>query len=123
MPRTTDAAVKQILKTELNTMPFIMTASTLVTAYLGSAGLSEPHLSEIECWWAAHLTTIQEPLVQRTRLGESEVSFVDLKGTLAKGLESTPYGQTVLMLDSSGTLVSLGAQAEAGLKRATFDVD
>jgi hypothetical protein len=119
MPRTTDAAVKEIIETGLNTMPFIMAASTLVTAYLESSGLPESQLTEIERWWTAHLVTIREPRPHQTRLGESSVTFVE--GDLGKGLESSFYGQVVLQLDTSGTLA--GATTEDALKRATFDVD
>jgi hypothetical protein len=120
MPRTTDAAVKEIIDTALNCMPFIMTASILVTNYLGAVGYAEPHLAEIERWWAAHLVTIREPRPHQVKLGESTVTFVE--GDLGKNLESSFYGQTVLSLDTDGVLREVVAAVEAGIKYATFDV-
>lgn len=120
MPRTTDAAVKEILATALNTMPFIMTASVLVDAYLGTSGLSEPHLSEIERWWAAHLVTIREPQVAKKDLGDTSVTFV--RGQLKTGLEATLYGQTVLQLDTTGTLAMEVTEASEGVTPARIHV-
>jgi len=117
MPRTTDSAVKAILDTQLNTMPFIQTASVLVTTYLVPQGLPESLLAEIECWLAAHLVVIREPRTHQTRLGETAITYDTPQ--LGLGLESTPYGQTVLTLDVSGTLATL---AKAPLP-ASFAVD
>jgi len=121
MPRTTDAAVKQIISTDLNTMPFIMAASLFVTTYLAGSGLPEAHLAEIERWWAAHLVSIREPRTTRKRLGDTEVAYQT--GVLGTGLQSTFYGQTALQLDSSGTLLTMAAAAETPPKPASFDVD
>src|SRR5262245_18019503 len=77
MPRTTDEAVKQIIDTALNTLPFIMAADMLVTSYLVPAGLSEPLLAEIERWWAAHLITIREPRPHEATMGNTTTTFVE----------------------------------------------
>lgn len=116
MPRTTDAAVKAITGTTRNTMPFIMTASLLVQAYLGSAGYSEPLLSEIETWWAAHLLCCTETQWVEKELGDSRIQLQAPK--LGMGLEATLYGQQVLTLDTQGCL-----RTETTSKRPTFYID
>jgi hypothetical protein len=115
MPRTTDAHVKEILPTAINTMPFIMTASALVTAHLSTVGYSEPHLAEIERWWAAHLVTVREQRTKSVKLGDTQYTYVE--GGQAD------YWQTVLQLDTSGTLLGLQQAAAAGLQPASMYVD
>lgn len=113
MPRTTDPDVKAIIATELDTLPFIIAASIMVDAYLSTAGLPETQLAEIERWWTAHLITVREPHTHQVRLGASEVTHVE--GDLGKDLESSFYGQTVLRLDTSGTLRAVAVAAAAGV--------
>ncbi len=91
---------------------FIATANLLVTEVLGSSSLSSDRLKHIEQWLAAHLcATKDQRQSARTVDGRTTLAF---QGKTDMGLEATHYGQTVLMLDSTGSL----AEAAAGLKKA-----
>lgn len=93
---------------------FINAANSIVTANLGSSGLGVSTLMEIEKWLTAHLYTISKGgQVQREKIGETEMSYGIKTGV---GLDSTLYGQTVKMLDTTGILSNLGKQP------ARFDV-
>ena len=114
MPLVTDSDVKQILDTDVDTTPFINAADLIVTQYLTTSGLSTAMLTEIERWLAAHLTCMMDPRETAKAMGDARVSFE--QGTLGAGLQSTRYGQQVLLLDWTGTI------AGASLRRTTFRV-
>lgn len=118
--RTTDSDVKAIISTDLNTVPFILTASLLVDTYLGTSPLSAGLLREIEKYWTAHLIRVREPQVQRTEIGDTVVQYTT--GKAAIGLESTPYGQTVLDL-AQGLLTQVTAATGTPIRRARMWVD
>lgn len=122
LPRVTDADVKQILATAMDTLPFIQTAHLLTDLYLSAAGYSLEHLAEIERWWAAHLCCIQEPrLVSRT-LSDTREEFA--RWPEGEGLAGTPYGRQVLILDTKAILTEQGLIGEVvAPKSASFYVD
>jgi hypothetical protein len=110
MARTTVIEVSKILdNTNLDDSvlrSFINTANSLVTTYLGDSGLGETILTEIEKWWAAHLvSTTRERTAKSEKVGDVSVEYT---GEFGKDLESSPYGQMVLQLDSTGILSKLG---------------
>ena len=117
MVRTTDSAVKQIisLRKLSDTTPFITTANLLVTELLGSSSLSSDLLTEIERYLAAHLVALHpdERQIEEQEIGDTRDKYV---GKFAMGLQSTQFGQTVLMLDTTGVFAS------QGLKAASLDV-
>jgi len=92
-------------------------ATRLLTGRLNECG-GNTTLAEIQKLLAAHFVTLQEPvIVSESIAGEASVTYSRQTGAnLGAGLGSTPYGQSALALDCSGTL------AQAGLKRATFKV-
>lgn len=116
----TQSDVREIIDTDLSDAEL---AAYINTAYamtipIGS-GLSEyggdTTKAEIQKYIAAHLATLQEPIVRSERIAEVSVEYLRQTGAnLASGLASTPFGQTALALDRSGTL------AQAGLKSASF---
>ena len=79
----------------------ISAANTLVTAELGTSGLSDTHLAEIEKYVAAHLATVADlpPGVVEQTVDRDEEIF-----SKAEGLKKTHFGETAIMLDSTGTL-------------------
>ena len=116
MARVTDAEVKEIITTEIDTTPHINNANTFVTEQLGSSGLSSAVLKMIELYVSAHLVgiTIGEGNIKNKRIGESQKTYgtpIDMNG-----LKLTKYGETALILDTSGTLSS------SGKKKAKFFV-
>ncbi len=116
MPRVVPSDVIAIRPTTQEVLPFLLTASTLVDTYLAQAGLPIALLATIETWLTAHFMAVADPQVTKKDLGDTSVTYAH--GTLGKGLESTSYGQQVLLLDTSGTLIGVGTR-----KRASIWVD
>lgn len=104
-PRVNDTEVKRIIKTSLDTTPFINTANVLVDQYLGSSALSDVLIRQIELWWSAHLVAIRELQPSEEKIGKTETKY---QGKTGMGLNATLYGQQVLMLDPTGILNNLG---------------
>lgn len=107
--RVTGAEVLEIINSTLSASeiaPFITAANLTVTAKLTGKGLSSNQLKEIERWLTAHLVYIRDP-----KLVEEEIDETRDKNNIPKmdmGLNGTPYGQQVLVLDTSGTMANLG---------------
>lgn len=106
--RVTDAEVKEIITTTIDTEPFIDNANLFVNNQLGSSGLSEATLTMIELYVSAHLVgiSINEGNVKNKRIGESQKTYST--PFILDGLKLTKYGDTALLLDTSGTLSSAG---------------
>jgi len=107
--RVTEEDVLEILSdettiTETTITPFIASANAFVTDLL-SDKLSVTVLFEIERWLSAHMAS-----VSKERLSKEEGAggaYIKYAGTWESGLDSTQYGQMVLMLDTSNTLRNL----------------
>jgi len=109
MARTTNTEVSEILDTSLTGTQidaYISIASAIITEHLTSCGLSDEELVEIERWLTAHLISItKERQAKSEKLGEAAVTY---QGNFGSGLNSTTYGQTVMLLDTCGILAQLG---------------
>jgi hypothetical protein len=111
-----DSDVKAILDTTIDTNPFIMAASLLVTQYLGSAGLSENLLFELTRWLAAHLACIRDPRFLQVKTDTMGLTYQQAKpGT---GLHATSYGAQCALLDPTGIL-----EVAMSTKRASIHFD
>lgn len=112
--RTTATDVQAIIDTQLTTTQidvFITTANLIVTANLTGKSLSDDTLKEIETWMSAHLIAITKTRQAiKKKVGDAEDTY-NSYSPLTLGLKLTTYGQTALILDSSGTLGSLGLKA------------
>lgn len=107
MARVLEAEVKAIVATKLEAAaiaPFLQSANVLVTEHLGDAGLSEDLLAQIELWLAAHFVEIRDPQVKDRQIGDLTVSHHARQP--GKGLDATPYGQQVRLLDPTGRLAA-----------------
>jgi len=105
--RTNIADVKVIIDTELvddDITSMITSANLIITALLGSEGLSVSLLTEIEKWFTAHLiSSSRERQTQREEIGgDTNEEYAKL----GKGLEGTTYGQMVMTLDTSGKMAA-----------------
>lgn len=123
MARTTAADVKAIINVgsildDAGVTVFITTANLMVTANLTGKGLSDVVLTEIEKWLSAHLISIT-----KVRQAESKKvgDAADKYGRLGFDLSATTYGQTVKILDTSGTLAELGLKAVSIEAVPSFD--
>ena len=113
MARTTVAEVNAILPetvADATVTAFIKTATELVTEVLGSdTTLTDALKEEIECWLTAHLIVAT---VQRSKMlvkaGGGPAPSVTFAGSFGTKLNSTTYGQQVLMLDTTGKFAKLG---------------
>lgn len=81
--------------------PFIRAASLIVDNRIGSAISSTDLLFEIERWLAAHLVAIDVGKARRRQIDTAEE---DYGYSIGKGLDATPYGQQVKLLDTTGQL-------------------
>jgi hypothetical protein len=111
MARVTDAEVKTIFDTSIDTTPFITTANLIVTENLGEASLSDDRLKQIELYLSAHLACLRDPRVSQEKIGDASNTH---EGKTGMGLDRTSYGQMVRMLDSTGLL------ADSELKTASI---
>jgi predicted DNA-binding transcriptional regulator AlpA len=112
--RTTNILVKEILETTGLTDPeidaFITRANLIVDQKLLGEGIVDAVLTEIETWITAHLIAItKERQAKQEKIGDVSATYA----ASPKGFfESTTYGQTALLLDTSGKLQA------AALKKA-----
>lgn len=105
--RVTATDVKQILDDStledaiVNT--YITGANALVNAALGTG--TTDLLKEIERWMAAHMIAVtRERLAYKEAAGSAMITYV---GEFKGGLDSSPYGQMVKTLDTTGAMAAL----------------
>lgn len=80
---------------------FIDDASAHVTEKLGS-NTTEANLKIVEKWLAAHLASMKEQRISKSRIGDTEFTY---EGAFSEsGLNSTRYGQMAIALDPTGRL-------------------
>lgn len=106
MIRTTAELVAGIIEVDgpINLGPFLLTASTLVDLVQDAGDLSSETLELIERWLSAHFYSVRDPRPTSEKAGPVGASYqskVDLN------LASSHYGQTAMVLDTTGTLKKL----------------
>lgn len=105
--RVTSAEVKEIFDTEMDNLSgFITAANLLVDQHLASDDADAEWLKEIERWLSAHFACVRDPRARQRQIGEVKETYA-ISGGYAPGLDSTPYGQQVAILDYTGTLVAV----------------
>lgn len=127
MARTTTSRVCGVMDTTLTedeVAPFVETANLMVTAYLASTDQTADALREVETYLAAHFVSLRDRLVKSEAAGG--VRF-DYQGETGMGLDSSHYGQTAKLLDSSGVLKEIDGKTRitwkhrAGSERTNTD--
>lgn len=113
MTVTTDD-VKKIYPTESDLSGFLRTANLVVTTQLSGKGLDSSVTDEITIYLTAHFATIglDKGGLRRQRLGDGDESY-KTPGDKDLGFKSTLYGQQAMLLDTTGTLASMGASAQS----------
>jgi hypothetical protein len=81
---------------------FITTANFVVNDNLKDAGYGDEKLKMIELFLSAHFVLSKNPTLKKRKIGDAEDEYVTSEKI--QGLDSTTYGQTVLMLDTLGIL-------------------
>jgi hypothetical protein len=110
--RTTAVKVREIIDhdTSISMGPFIRVANNIVN-WLSSKDtngeLSTQVLEDIETWLAAHFYAHRDQVYQSKSTGRSSAQF---QGKTGMYFESTQYGQTALMMDTTGLLRGLSQQ-------------
>jgi hypothetical protein len=106
MARVTATEVKEIISTSLSDSiveAFIDAANTVVSEIIGSdTTLSTTQKKEVERWLSAHfLACAREQQPQSEKDGDASITY---QGSTGMGLDSTYYGQTVKIIDTTGKL-------------------
>lgn len=99
----------------------IPVASTLVTENLVGQGLSVDTLRSIELFLAAHFATLawEKGPLAAVQIGEATERYHDI---YKAGFSSTRFGQQALLLDKTGILSDMSANASSPMRRAEFTV-
>lgn len=121
--RTTSTEVKQILiDTELTDAQidnFITIASAIVDDLDTDTTLTDARLEMIEQYLTCHLIASgPERQMETEKLGDASIKY---SGKYGLALDSTTYGQTAAMLDTSGTLRGLGGKKAKIRAITSFD--
>lgn len=105
--RATEDEVKSIIDTALTAeqvRPFLETANTMVTNACAGYDHTTDELRLLEMWLAAHFVAVRDPRASEQTLGDATVKF---EGQSGLNLNSTRYGQQVLILDRFGYFARL----------------
>jgi len=104
--RTTALDVGAIIEVDpaIVLTPFIAIASALVDQIADESGHDAGRLLLIETWLAAHFYTNRDPRTTSEKAGPVSASY---QSAVALGLATSHYGQTAMILDTSGLLMSL----------------
>jgi hypothetical protein len=96
---------------------FINSANVMVNNVLGTGTSSL--LTEIENWLTCHMiASTRERQAKKEEAGGAKVEYT---GFWKLGLQSTSYGQMVLVLDTSGAFASLGGKSASITAITSFD--
>lgn len=112
MARVTAAEVKAIMDgcttADAVVEAMIDAATDVITDVIGS-GLTDARLKEVERWLVAHmLSATVFKTTSEEKIGDASAKFT---GKWGEGLSSTPYGQMVLMLDTTGKMANAGKRS------------
>jgi hypothetical protein len=118
--RVTATGVKEIMYgctiPDSTISAYIRTANIIVDkVFSGDTTISADTLVEIERHYTAHMVSSSIwRFASREKVGDAELEYVSKVEYVGEGydrLASTPYGQTVLQLDHTGKMNSLGKRA------------
>jgi len=115
MARTNIADVRTIITTSLEdnqVTSFITDANLIVTSKFTGVTISNDLLEAIEKWLTAHLIAMS----QKRQLSDQGVDKISIRyaGKFGLYLEHTTYGQMVIFLDTTNTMINAQAGAEEG---------
>lgn len=86
----------------------ITAANITIDSNSTSSGYSSTELKELERWLSAHFLAILDPRAESKKIGDAATKY--RLGSEGKGLDCTPYGQQLKVLDYKRTLNNLGKQ-------------
>ena len=108
--RTTVARVLTILGetdiSEIDIESYIGASNTFTTAQLGTSTLGDLVLEEIERWMTAHMISVsRQRMGKKEEAGSAKIEYIGIYGSM---LNSTPFGQMVVSLDTTGKMAAIG---------------
>lgn len=121
MVRVTAIEVKAIMQNttiaDATVDAFIVAANEVINSVFGTDVVTS--YVEIEKWFSAHLlaSTIAR-MTSEEKVGDAMVKYI---GKYESGLNSTPYGQMVMLLDTSGLMGKLGKESATMYAIKNFD--
>ena len=122
--RTTATEVKAIMEnctvSDAIVTTLINSANAIVTqVFSNDTDIGDTLLEEIERWLTAHmLASSLSRVASEEKVGDATVKYTGKWGTK---LESTPYGQMCLVLDTTGKLGNLGKMSASIFAVPEFD--
>ena len=122
MARAGEDDVRAIISTDtaLDLGPFIRTAAALTEAVDTCDTdnvLSSQQLRQIETWLAAHFYAHRDQLYLEKKTEKASAIF---QGKTGMHLDSTQYGQTAMIIDTTGCLSDFNQDAKVGRRKATL---
>lgn len=126
MARTVSDDVIEIMTNEVpsgaDLTAFINIAYSLISDNLDDTVLSESCLTNIEMYLAAHFAALKYKHTTAMEIGGSNRAKETYGYKLDKGLELTVYGQTAIMLDTTGKLKKINS-SKLKFDVAIFEAD
>jgi len=122
--RTTAAEVKEIMEncttSDAIVGSLIIAASAVVDqVYSTDTEIGSTLLAEIERWLTAHmLASSLNRTGSNEKVGDASITYT---GKWGLGLDSTPYGQMVKQLDTTGKIAKMGKAAASMYAVKNFD--
>jgi len=101
---------------ETSLTAFIETGTILFNEIFADVDYSDDRSRAIALFLISHLASVASPRVESERMTDYSYKVM---GKTGEGLRSTFYGQNALLLDTNGTLESLGKQRA---KMSAFDL-
>jgi len=84
-------------------------SSVIDTIFADDAVVDDALLKELERWLSAHyIASTLVRMAAKEKVGQAEVTYIGKWGEM---LKSTPYGQVLLTLDTTGKLAKVGKRA------------
>ena len=109
----------QVSESDVTTY-YISVATLLVDDILGDdTVLGDTMKAAIEQWLTAHLIAVSRSrTTTEEKVGDASLKYT---GRFGEGLKSTPYGQMVLTLDSTGKMAKSGQRGASIYAITSFD--
>ena len=120
MARVTSAEVLAIMDNcQLTNVDAFINAGTLIIDAIFGADDTSDLTSEIEKWFVAHMvaSTVYRTTSQE-KVGDAELTYT---GKWGMNLDSTPYGQMVKTLDTTGAMGNIGKMKASIYAVKSFD--
>lgn len=84
-------------------------SSVIDNVFADDANVTDALLKELERWLSAHyVASTLARMAEKEKVGQAEVTYMGKWGEM---LKSTPYGQVLLTLDTTGKLAKVGKRA------------